>query len=116
MIRFATALLGYRLAEMEYWHARQGESKEQGAAEREVFRTRAITWNAFYELELLTSRGITDLANRAIDSAHSIRAQNSENEMGRRSYQARADLEAMVAAARAAQPGTIPGMEAVLAG
>jgi hypothetical protein len=116
VIRFATALLDYRLAEMANWHARQGEAKEQEAAREEMFRARATTWNAFYELELSTNRKIADLAKNAIESAHGIRAQSSEDEMGRYSYQARIDLEKMVAAARAAQPGIVPGMEEVFAG
>ena len=116
VIRFATALLEYRLAAMGYWRARQGELKEQEAAEREVYRKRATAWNAFYELELSTSSEITQLARSAIDNAHSIQSQDTEDGMSHYSYQARQDLAAMVASARAAQPGAIPGMEAVLSG
>ena len=48
MIRFATALLAYRLAEIDHWYSRHGGSQDQAAdVEREVYRTRATTWNAF---------------------------------------------------------------------
>jgi hypothetical protein len=50
------------------------------------------TWNAFYELELSTSHDITDLAKRAIDSAHAIRTQDSWDEISRYSYQTGDDL------------------------
>jgi hypothetical protein len=115
VIRFATALLAYRLAEMDHWFARHGGSQDQAEAERQAYRTRTTIWNAFYELELSTNREVTDLARRAIDSAYGIRAQGSEDEMSRYSYQARDDLAAMIAVARAAQPGTIPGLETALA-
>lgn len=115
VIRFATALLAYRLAEIDHWYSRHGGSQDQAAdVEREVYRTRATTWNAFYELELSTSHEVTDLARRAIDSAHAIRTEGSEDEMGRYASQARDDLAAMIALARAAQPGEIPNMAVVL--
>ena len=113
VIRFATALLAYRLAQMDAWHAHRGGSKEQEAV-AEVYRTRATTWNALYELELSTGREIIDRARSAIRTAQSIEEQGTEKEMSHYSFQTRTELEEMVDAARAEQPGTIPGMEAVL--
>jgi hypothetical protein len=66
-------------------------------------------------LELSTGHEITDLARRAIDRAHGICAQDSEEQMNRLSSQTRDDLAAMVAVARKAQPGHIPSMDASLA-
>jgi hypothetical protein len=115
VIRFATALLAYRLAEINHWYSRHGRSQDQaGNVEKEVYGTRATAWNAFYELELSTSHEITDLARRAIDSTHAIRTEDSEDEMSRYAAQARDDLAAMIARARAAQPGEIPNMTVAL--
>jgi hypothetical protein len=106
VIRFATTLLTYRVAEMDRWHARHGGWKDEKTAGAEVYRTRTATWNAYYELELSTdSRELRQMARRALDRAYSIRQPDSQNEMDHRADQVREDLAEMIALARMAQAG-----------
>jgi hypothetical protein len=106
VIRFAAALLAYRLAEIDYWVARHGGTTDEGTTAAEAHRTRAAAWNAFYELDFSTDRGgLIRLARRAMETALSIRKPDTESEMGDRAYQTREDLTALIAAARNVQPG-----------
>ena len=108
VIRFATALLAYRLAEIDHWFARHGGSSPEKEAAAETYRTRAAAWNAFYELDFSTDRrDLIPLARHALESAFSIRKADTEGKMTRRSYQTRKDLAALIAAARPAQPGAL---------
>ncbi len=113
MIRFATALLAYRRAEIDYWFARHGGATDEGATAAEAYRTRADAWNAFYELDFSTDRrDLIHLARRALEAAFSIRKQNTHEEMTDRSYHTRKALAALIEAARNAQPGAVVGADA----
>jgi hypothetical protein len=108
VIRFATELMTYRLAEMDLWFALHDETKDKKEAAGKVYGTRAVVWNAFYELELTTDTKIARLARRGIDSATSIHSADSRDAMDRCTYQTRRDLAELIEAAREAQPGTLP--------
>src|SRR5580658_3102489 len=54
VIRFATELMTYRLAEIDLWFALHDETKDETAAAGKAYSARAVIWNAFYELELST--------------------------------------------------------------
>jgi hypothetical protein len=107
--RFATTLLTYRLAEMDRWHARhtrhgQPEDGKTGAAE--VYRTRTMMWDAYYQLELSTGNSeVRRLAQRALDRARSIKEPDSKDEMNHRADQVQEDLAEMISLARVAGAG-----------
>ena len=104
--QFATALLSYRVAEMDRWHARHGGWKEEGIAAAEVYRTRTAIWDAFYQLELSTdSSELRRLARRALDRAYSIRQLDTQAEMDECADQVRDDLTDVIACARRVEPG-----------
>lgn len=108
VIRFAVALLAYRLAEMDRWFSLHGGLKDRTAAAEEAYRTRAVAWNAFYELDFSTDEAeITRLARCGIDSAHNISKANTRDEMDYQAHQTRINLATMIAAARTAQPGAL---------
>lgn len=108
VIQFATALLAYRLAEIDHWSARHGGPDDEKSAAAEAYRARAAAWNAFYELDFSTERrDLIRLARDALESAFAIGKADTQRKMTRRSYQTRKDLAALIAAARAAQPGDV---------
>jgi hypothetical protein len=112
VIRFATALLAYRLAEIDLWFARHGGKTDEGAMAAEAYRTRALAWNAFYELDFSTDRrDLVQLARQALETAFSIRKPDTEGEMTKRSYQTRKALAAVIEAARDVQPGAEVGTD-----
>jgi hypothetical protein len=93
VIRFATNLLAYRLAEMDYWFAIHDGLKDRATTGEEVYRTRAVTWNAFYELEFSTDdQEVMRLARRGINSAHSIGEADSRDAMDHCAYETRNNL------------------------
>lgn len=101
VIRFATALGAYRLAEMDRWHARHGGWRDEESASSDVYRTRTAAWDAFLELDLSTNnRGLVRQAQRAFDWANSIRYPESEKEMVRRADQVGEELTQLIAIAR----------------
>ena len=109
VIRFATALGAYRVAEMDRWHARNGGWRDETSATADVYRTRTAVWDAFYELDLSTdNRMLTQQAQRAIERASSIRLPDSQAEMDRIADQVRADLAEMITTARTGEPSRPP--------
>ncbi len=113
MIQFATALLAYRRAEIDYWFARHGGASDEGATTAEAYRTRAEAWNAFYELDFSTDRrDLIHLARRALEAAFRIQKADTKEEMTDRSYHTRQALAAVIEAARNAQPGAVVGTDA----
>jgi hypothetical protein len=106
MIRFATTLLAYRIAEMDRWHARHGGWKQEGEAAAEVYRTRTAIWEAFNELELSTdSKELMDLARHSLDHAYSIRQAESHEEIYHRADQVREALTQVIRVARTSGQG-----------
>jgi hypothetical protein len=106
VIRFATTLLTYRLAEMDRWHARHRQPEDRKTAASEAYRTRAMTWDAYYQLELSTDNSeVRRLAQRALDRARSIKEPDSQDEMNRRADQVQEDLAEMISLARMAAAG-----------
>jgi hypothetical protein len=98
---FASALLSYRVAEMDYWHARRGGRKDETTAAADVYRTRAATWEALYELELSTDfSSLVQQARRAFDSVGSIWDLSSQVEVDSCGNQVLEQLAAMIALAR----------------
>jgi len=108
VIRFATALMAYRLAETDRWFALHDNTKDKTAASEKAYGARAVIWNAFYELELSTGAEIARLAQHGIDTASSIHRADSREIMDRISYQTRLHLAELIEAAREAQPGSLP--------
>jgi hypothetical protein len=101
-MRFVAALLAYRKAEMDRWHAHQGQVRKGGGPESaDVYRTRNRLWYAFYELELSVNNSeIVRLARQAIDTAYSIHDTDSKAEMDTRADQIRKSLSEIVTASR----------------
>lgn len=63
----------------------------------EAYRTRAVAWNAFYELDFSTDRrDLTGLARHALEAAFSIRKPDTEKGMTEQSYQTRKALAAFI--------------------
>jgi hypothetical protein len=101
VMRFVTAALAYRKAEMDRWYLLKGKIKGGGPESEEVYRTRNEMWYAFYELEMSANNPeLILLARRAIDTAYSIHDTDSEVEMNGRADQIRGALSEIVTAAR----------------
>ena len=109
VIRFASAMGTYRVAEMDLWHAHHGGFRDEASAAADVYRTRTALWDAFYELELSTdNRALSQQAQRAIERASSIWQSDSKVEMDQRADQVRSDLAEVVTTARLSEPGRLP--------
>ena len=108
VIRFAAAMGAYRVAEMDRWHALHGGFRDEASASADVYRTRTVMWDAFYELELSTDNDdLSQQAQRAIERASSIWQADSQVEMDERANQVRADLTEIITAARLIEPGRL---------
>jgi hypothetical protein len=106
VIRFATALLSYRVAEIKRWHARHDGWTDEATATHEVNQMRSVMWDAFYELELSSdNRELNKLALDVASKAGSIQLADTEDEMGHRAQQVRENLAEVIAAARVGVPG-----------
>jgi hypothetical protein len=104
--RFVTALLDYRISEMDRWHARHSGWKDEKTAAVDVYRTRAACWNALFQLRLSTdSEDLVRLARQGIDRTYSIRESESAHEMNERADEVREDLASVIAVARRDEPG-----------
>jgi hypothetical protein len=102
---FASALLSYRVAEMDYWHARHGGQKDETTAAADVYRTRAATWETFYELDLSTDfSNLVQQARRAFDSVGRIWDLSSQAEVDSCGNQVLEQLAEMITLARNSDP------------
>ena len=106
VIRFSSALLACRVAEMDRWHARNGSEEGERAARRNTHETRAAMWDACYELELSSnSQTLNELARDIANKVYGIHDAETLDGMNGRSYQVRNDLFKMIAMARVEMPG-----------
>jgi len=112
VIRFATALLAYRLAEIDFWFARHGGTTDEGNDGSGGLSHASLGLGHVLEPDFSTDRrDLVRLARRALETAFSIRKPDTEGEMTERSYQTRKALAAVIEAARGAQPGAIVGAD-----
>jgi hypothetical protein len=106
IVQFAAALLVYRTAEMDRWHARHGGFRDEPSAAADVYRARTAVWNALYVLKLSTDdRELCQEARRAIEQAESIKYPDSQAEMDLRADQVQDDLDKVITMAQLAKPG-----------
>ena len=106
VVRFADQMIKYRLAEVKLWHAlASGEDTEEAIDERN--RSRSDTWNAFYELQLSTSRGLSGLAERAMTSATSISRQKTREAMDEYQTKLRNEVGELISSARQELSGQV---------
>lgn len=105
VIRFTSALLAWRVAEMDRWFARHGGAMDEEKARRESHRMRAAMWNSYYELELSSGNSeLLLLARATVEMVYSIRKAVTVDEMNDCSQHAREHLIEVIAAARLAEP------------
>jgi hypothetical protein len=106
IVQFAAALLVYRTAEMDRWHARHGGFRDEPSAAADVYRARTAVWNALYVLKLSTDdRELCQEARRAIEQAETIKYPDSQAEMDLRADQVQDDLDKVITMAQLAKPG-----------
>jgi hypothetical protein len=88
--------------------ARHGGWKEEEEAAAEVYRTRTAPRDVFFLLQLSTDDGeLTRMARQAPDHACSIRQPDTQDEMDQRADRVREDLDEIISAARASEPGPV---------
>jgi hypothetical protein len=100
--RFGTALLAYRLTELDLWFSRRGGRMEVAEARDHAYQARVDSWDALFQLELSTRDDVVlEAARRVRDNADSIHEADDRQNMQQRADGVREELRSVITTARA---------------
>ncbi len=101
VVRFAAAVIAYRLAEVDRWHSQRGGWKDEKLAAEEVYRNRSAAWEALYILDLASDGAqFVELGRSALQRVYGIRVQDSKAGVNLVADSVMSDLEEFISYAR----------------